>query len=171
MKKTLLLLIVLSLCGTALCQSSDLIAKGQNAEKLDLLDRAQSYYEQAVAAEPDNAIPLLMLGKLQEKRAHLDEAIVSLYQATTINDTLAEAYEHLVYCLIENNDFEGIRCGLISSVDQLQQLTERAIELNPQSASAYCSMALIYNYKKNFTNAINWVKCHQLGKEGSRDRP
>ena len=65
MKKALLLLIVLSLCGTALCQSSDLIAKGQNAEKLDLLDRAQNYYEQAVAAEPDNAIPLLMLGKLQ----------------------------------------------------------------------------------------------------------
>ena len=158
MKKNILFIALFStLCGFAYSQHSDLIAKGINAEQLGLLDRAKGYYEQVAAAEPDNAEPLLMLGKLQEKRSHFSEAAVTLRQAVALNDTLAEAYEHLVYCYIENGDFDGSRSGHFNGVDDLQQLAERAIELNPQSTSAYCSMALIYNYRKNYTNAINWV--------------
>ena len=106
-KRLLLFLTTILICSCAFCQGN--IAKGINAEKLGLLDRAQGYYQQAVTDEPDNAEPLLLLGKLQEKRNHLDEAIVSLYQAVTINDTLAEAniYANMAVIQYQIHDFEG----------------------------------------------------------------
>ena len=62
-KRLLLFLTTILICSCAFCQGN--IAKGLNAEKLGLLDRAQTYYQQAVTDEPDNAEPLLLLGKLQ----------------------------------------------------------------------------------------------------------
>ena len=51
--------------------ATDLIAKGVNAEKIGLDQRALDYYSQAVAAAPDNPEPLLLLGKLQYRRAQV----------------------------------------------------------------------------------------------------
>ena len=157
LKKTILLLVASTLCATALCQN-DFISKGINAEQLGLYDRAIDYFRQASASEPDNALPYLLIGKMQHKRSHFSEAAESLRQAVSLNDTLAEAYELLICSYIENDDFDGSKSGHFNGIDELERLCERAIELNPQSASNYCSMALINNHRKNFTNAINWVK-------------
>lgn len=123
-KSAFLITLLLSVCCSAFCQNSN-IDKGLNAEKLGLQDRALSYYQQAAADAPDDAVPQLLIGKLQLKRHHYDEAAIALRQATTLNDTLGEAYERLVFSYIENGDFDGSRSGHFNGVDELLQLAER----------------------------------------------
>ena len=139
-------------------QNQSLVDKGLNAEKLGLPSRAEDYYRQAISEDPQNPLPYFLLGKSQQKRSHLDEAADMLRQAVSLNEDYAEAYECLVECYIDNDDFEGIKSGHFNGVDELIKMTSRAIELNPKSTSALCSMALIYNYKKSFTNALSWAK-------------
>ena len=156
----LLFLLLISFPTLSFCQtdSKALLDKGIKAEQLGLLERAENYYREACTAAPDEAEPLLRLGILQERRSHLRDAIATLHAAVTHNDTLAEAYQHLVNCVIEDGDFDGNRCGLFQGVDELIKMVERAIELSPDNTLNYCNMALIYNHQKNYTNALHWAK-------------
>ena len=155
--KFILPLLFLVLFSQLMAQQS-LIDKGLNAEKLGLPSRAEEYYRQSIVDDPENPMGFFLLGKLLQKKSHLDEAVEMFRQAFTIDENYAEAYVSLVECYIDNDDFEGIKSGHFNGIDELIKIASRAIELNPQSTSALCSMALIYNHKKNFTNALNWAK-------------
>ncbi len=145
---------------------AELISKGRNAEQLDLTLRAAEYYQQAAEADAFAAEPWLCLGLLHEKCGHYGEAISALHHAITLaqsnedeSDSLsAMAHEHLVACYVDDGDFDGAKNGGIADSMALRQLAERAIELNPKSANAYASMALIFNHQKQFSAAITWAK-------------
>ena len=97
MNKSILSIIVLLLFGQlTLAQEApatmeELIAKGLNAEKLELYDRAAGYYRQAIDAAPESAQPHLRLGLLMQRREHKDEAANELRTVIRLNDTLGEA--------------------------------------------------------------------------------
>lgn len=147
----------LLLCGTfstaAWCQTGEsaeqLLAKGENAEKLGLLDLASTYYQQAQTANPEWAMPDYRLGLVAEHRCHYSQAVVYFRNALTLNDTMANAYAHLATCMIENGNWDPI--------EDLTALVEKAIELNPKNASPYASMAMINSHQKNYTNAHHWA--------------
>ncbi len=161
--------------------AADLISKGRNAEHLDLTLRAAEYYHQAAEADAFAAEPWLCLGLLHEKTGHYNEAVAALHHAISLaqssgeegnegvtstessaympaDSLLAVAYEHLVACYVDDGDFDGAKNGGIADSIALRQLAERAIELNPESAGAYASMALIFNHQKQYSAAITWAK-------------
>ncbi len=161
--------------------AAELIGKGRNAEQLTLPLRAAEYYRQAAEADAFAAEPWLCLGLLHEKTGHYGEAISALHHAITLaqgsgeeGDTapaahensaympadslLALSYEHLTACYVDAGDFDGAKNGGIADSIELHRLAERAIELNPKSANAYASMALIFNHQKQYSAAITWAK-------------
>ena len=123
MKRLALLLLLAAALLPAQAQNdaAELIAKGENAETLHLLDLAQSYYQQAQASDPAAPLPYLRLGLLAERRCHFNQAVYQLRQAATLvsSDSLAVSdsatralaatiYEHLTYCIIENEDMTDL---------------------------------------------------------------
>lgn len=140
-----------------------LIANGKNAEKLGLTLRASEYYQQAAQIAPDAAEPYLCLGLLYEKQNHYGQAIAALHQAATLSDSTGDsiaalAHEHLAACFVDDGDFDGSKNGFITDSTELTGITERAIELNPRSASAHATMALILNHQRQFMPASTWAK-------------
>lgn len=127
-----------------------LVAKGVDAETMGLMGLAQQYYTQAQQEDPASAIPYYHLGLLYERRCLYPQAIHELRQALTYDSAMASTYEHLVACMIEARQFDDMT--------ELTHLCEKAIELNPSSASAYASMAMINSHNKNYTNALTWAK-------------
>ena len=131
--------------GASFCQQNPL-ESGRNAERMELYESAQAYYQQAIDAAPESAEPHMAMGLLMERRLRPQQAIEHYRAAIALDDTLAAAYEHLAYCLLETDDYDCL------------PVIERAIELNPNSASAYCSMALYVCHQKNYTNALTWAR-------------
>lgn len=180
MKKILLLVFIIIYSSASVWSQSvqELIDKGQNAEKLDLTLRATEYYQQASQVDAHAAEPWLRLGLLYEKMGHYNQAIPALQQAVNLADTagrsseettvesvsvlsdslLAVTYEHLAACYVDDGDFDGAKNGGIADSNELVNITERAIELNPNSAGAHASMALIFNHRKQLVPAITWAK-------------
>ncbi|MDY5969729.1 MAG: tetratricopeptide repeat protein [Bacteroidales bacterium] len=147
-----------------MAQSADeLLEKGKNAERLALNRRATEYYLQATQAAPEQANAWLCLGMLLQRLSHYSEAIPALAKAATLADSAADsvaalANEHLAECYVDDGDFDGAKNGGIGDSSDLIGIVERAIELNPQSASAHASMALILNHQRQFMPALSWVK-------------
>lgn len=167
MKRFLLLSLLAALpCFALPCfgqNMQELIAKGKNAEKLSLTQRATEYYQQATQADPTAAEPYLHLGLLYEKQNHYGEAIAALYQAVSLSDSIGDsiaalANEHLAACFVDDGDFDGSKNGFIADSAELIRITERAIELNSQSASAHATMALIFNHQRKFMPASTWAR-------------
>lgn len=160
------LLFLLTLVATLSCwgqSSTALIAKGKNAEQLGLTQRATEYYKQATQADPAYAYAFLCLGLLHEKQSHYGEAIAALYQAVALSDSTGDSIaalsnEHLAACFVDDGDFDGSKNGFITDSAELIGITERAIELNPQSASAHATMALILNNQRQFMPASTWAR-------------
>lgn len=140
--------------SAAQAQDNKLIEGGLNAEKLGLNDLAQSYYQQAIDANNEDTLAHYHMGLLLEKRlryaqaANMFRITIGLCDTTNPSSTLASSYEHLAFNLIQQNLYE----------DELLPIIEKAIELNPKSASAYCSMALLVCHQKNYTGALSWAK-------------
>ena len=88
-------LLFLVLFSQLMAQQS-LIDKGLNAEKLGLPSRAEEYYRQSIVDDPENPMGYFLLGKLLQKKSHLDEAVEMFRQAFTIDEKYAEAYVSLV---------------------------------------------------------------------------
>ncbi len=173
----LYLCLTFAFCGTLQAQNAAaLISKGRNAEQMNLTLRATEYYQQAADTDAMAAEPWLCLGLLYEKTGHYSEAISALHHAIALaqgsnegasstaaeymptDSLLALAHEHLVACYVDDGDFDGAKNGGIADSVELLHLTERAIELNPASANAYASMALIFNHQKQFSAAVTWAK-------------
>ncbi|MBQ9639445.1 MAG: tetratricopeptide repeat protein [Bacteroidales bacterium] len=153
-----ILLLIATACGAQADLSAwKLVEQGRQAESLSLTMRAEEHYKQAAADSSEWHIPTLQLGLLYETMGYNDRAIQMLRQALSLCDTSATIYEHLVYNYIESNDYDGQKNGGIGSIEDLEHLAERALELNPHSTSACASMALIYNHRKNYTNAMHWA--------------
>ena len=85
-------------CSVAQDDMATLIEKGRSAEQLNLPDRAADYYRQAATLDPDAVKPHLCLGLLLEHQGKLHQAIQELNYCLSLNDTCAQAYEHLGSC-------------------------------------------------------------------------
>ena len=159
MKKTLILLSLMLVSCIMTAQEAEnyrtVLEKGLNAKQLNMTELSESYFRKAHEIAPDSAEATLQIGFILEEREHFIEArdlFLSGIQQLTLTQpkenetTLADAYEHLASCLIELQDYDS---ALIKA--------QKAVELNPGSASAMTSIALAYNTMENYTNALSWA--------------
>lgn len=163
--KAILLLSIFALLPMLLAAqgADELLEKGRNAESLSLNQRATAYYRQATQAAPGQAKTWLCLGLLLQRLDHCPEAIEALAQAVALGDSAADsvaaiANERLAECYVDDGDFDGSKNGGIGDSSDLIGIVERAIELNPGSASAHASMALILNHQRQYMPALSWAR-------------
>jgi tetratricopeptide (TPR) repeat protein len=129
---------------------ADLLARGRKLHEAGRLADAEIFYRQALAAQPNNANALNLLGivahqmasvKLvaaREQRAKLDEAIALYRQAIRIKPNYAEAHANLGVALEQQGKLEDAR-----------EAFEKAIEAAPARAATYRLLSAV----KQFTAA------------------
>lgn len=123
---------------------------GYAKERLNRPDLAIEYYRTALTRNPDpNEIASIYchIGNALKEMQRFDEAIVALQQARSFNTELREIYNLLGYCHYKKGEYAAA-----------VEAFEKAIELDPTSATDYANIGINLAAMGMKTPAIRWLE-------------
>ena len=116
------------------------------------LDDAEAGYRKVLAASPQNADALHLLGVLEIQRGNYADAIPLIQQAIAQNNSAWSYHSNLAYALQEAN-----------RLDEAIASYQQAVMLAPFSASLYSNLATAYEQQGNYEEAeLHYLKALEI---------
>ena len=127
----------------AAISASEALLLAEQKRRHNFLGDADELARQALAAEPDNAEALHMLGIIAHQSGKLDEAIGHLRRATALAPDAPLYHANL-----------GEMCRMAGRIDEAIAVGRRALELDPDNPGALSNLGIAFFDQGEFTEAL-----------------
>ncbi|MFH1353355.1 MAG: tetratricopeptide repeat protein [bacterium] len=136
---------------------SPLLKIGQIYRKIDNLDEAEKVYKKALETEPDNFPALIALAGIYEKGGDWKKVRDVLMKFHLIKDDFPEIEMYL-----------GLAFLNLGEKEKAEDFFKKAVNLDPENAAVYHSLARIYIEAEEWREAIKCLdKCVEVSGENS----